>query len=233
MVVTGETGCGKTTQVPQFIHEEEPDAKVLICQPRRLAAVGVAARVSEELCCELGEEVGYMVRGDSKCTGITRLAFCTYGVLLRRLQSDPYLEGIDYVILDEVHERGVDSDFALALLVTALGDPKSYFKLILMSATISTDKFASYLGDALVGKYHPKNCRGKRGFNNGIRGPPAAILSIPGYTHDVEMFYKSDYEQLLRGDSTTTSPFLSNNYRAEIVKRIMQWIVQMGLCIWK
>ena len=170
--------------------------------------------MSEELCCELGEEVGYMVRGDSKCTGITRLAFCTYGVLLRRLQSDPYLEGIDYVILDEVHERGVDSDFALALLVTALGDPKSYFKLILMSATISTDKFASYLGDALVGKYHPKNCRGKRGFNNGIRGPPAAILSIPGYTHDVEMFYKSDYEQLLRGDSTTTSPFLSNNYKS-------------------
>ena len=77
-----------------------------------------------------------MVRGDSKCTARTRLAFCTYGVMLRRLLDDPFLEGIDYVILDEVHERNVDSDFGLALLAAALGNAKCRFKLILMSATI-------------------------------------------------------------------------------------------------
>ncbi|KAJ1424831.1 P-loop containing nucleoside triphosphate hydrolase protein [Ochromonadaceae sp. CCMP2298] len=103
IVVTGETGCGKTTQVPQFIFEDNPHGKIVICQPRRLAAVGVATRVAEEVGCELGGQVGYMVKGDSKCTAATRIAFCTYGVLLRRLQGDPTLGAIGTVVLDEVH----------------------------------------------------------------------------------------------------------------------------------
>jgi HrpA-like RNA helicase len=214
MVVTGETGCGKTTQIPQFIHELEPTSKVVICQPRRLAAVGVATRVAEELCCALGDEVGYMVRGDSKCTGRTRLAFCTYGVMLRRLLDDPCLEGIDYIILDEVHERNVDSDFGLALLVAAMAQPKCRFKLILMSATISTDKFASYLGDAIAGKFS---------FSEGQqqkkkRGPvtvAAPVLSIPGYTFDVDMYYKGDFEECLRGGSTTKSELLARLLASE------------------
>jgi ATP-dependent RNA helicase DHX57 len=210
VVVTGETGCGKTTQIPQFINEVDPHAKVVVCQPRRLAAVGVATRVAEERCCALGEEVGYMVRGDSKCTGRTRLAFCTYGVMLRRLLDDPFLEGIDYVILDEVHERNVDSDFGLALLATALGHAKCRFKLILMSATISTDKFAAYLGEAISGKFQPGG-GGNTARNRSRRAAiPAPVLEIPGFTFDVDMYYKADYEELLRGGSTTKSTLLAS-----------------------
>lgn len=86
MIVTGETGCGKTTQIPQFIAENSASSKIVICQPRRLAAIGVATRVAEEQYSQLGDRVGYMVKGDSKVSPQTTIAFCTYGVLLRRLQ---------------------------------------------------------------------------------------------------------------------------------------------------
>jgi ATP-dependent RNA helicase DHX57 len=72
--------------MPQFIHEANPDVKILICQPRRLAAIGVATRVAEEQSCPLGDRVGYMVKGDSKVSNNSKIMFCTYGVLLRRLQ---------------------------------------------------------------------------------------------------------------------------------------------------
>jgi HrpA-like RNA helicase len=120
-----------------------------------------------------------MVRGDSKASALTRLVFCTYGVLLRRLQDDPSIGGIDYVILDEVHERGVDSDFALALLMSAMSKRQN-LKIILMSATMSTDKFANYLGSSLR------------------IGSPSPVLHIPGYTFPVEDYYKNSYEDIVR-----------------------------------
>ena len=200
VVVTGETGCGKTTQIPQFLHEAaEGRAKIVVCQPRRLAAVGVATRVAEELACAIGEEVGYMVKGDSKASARTRIVFVTYGVLLRRLKDDPSLAAIDYVILDEVHERGVDSDFTLALLMSALtststaansggGSASKRLKLILMSATMATDKFATYLGQGLH------------------QSGPAPVLSIPGYTYPVTEYWKGDYEEMLRTEDELYYP---------------------------
>jgi len=178
IVVTGETGCGKTTQCPTFIFEENPKSKIIVCQPRRLAAVSVASRVAEELACDVGEDVGYMVKGDSKVTNSTRIVFCTYGVILRRLQDDPDLQAIDYVVLDEIHERGIDSDFTLALLMSALSR-RNNLKIILMSATISTEKFANYLGKSL-------------------NLPPAPILSIPGQTFPVTQFYKKEFEEVVK-----------------------------------
>jgi HrpA-like RNA helicase len=137
----------------------------------------------------IGDEVGYMVRGDSKAGARTRLVFCTYGVLLRRLQADPLLQGVDYVVLDEVHERGLESDFALALLASAL-QRGAKLKLILMSATISTDKFAIYLGE-------------RTAIPTANLGPsaqivPAPVLAIPGFTFPVTEFHKNDYEALVR-----------------------------------
>ena len=181
IVVTGETGCGKTTQIPQFILEERPGAKILVCQPRRLAAVGVATRVAEEMDQRLGAgAVGYMVRGDSRCSPQAQLAFCTYGVLLRRLQEDPQLEAVDYVVLDEIHERGVDSDFALALLMAAMGK-RSDLTIIVMSATLSTDKFAKY-----IGAYSGAGCE------------PAPVMFIPGFTFPVSEYYKEAFEAAAR-----------------------------------
>jgi HrpA-like RNA helicase len=112
-----DLSCRKTTQIPQFLIESDPDAKVVVCQPRRLAAVGVATRVAWEQSSPVGEVtdspiqlahspkvVGHSVKRLSKTSEKTRLLFCTYGVLLKRLQGDRLLNGVDYVILDEVIE---------------------------------------------------------------------------------------------------------------------------------
>ncbi|GFR43278.1 hypothetical protein Agub_g4343, partial [Astrephomene gubernaculifera] len=123
-----DTGCGKTTQVPQYLLEAATEAgrggstHILVTQPRRIAAISVAERVAEER----GEpppgspgpasSTGYHVRLGAAVTRHTRLTFCTTGILLRRLVSDPSLRGITHVVVDEVHERSLQSDFLCALL---------------------------------------------------------------------------------------------------------------------
>lgn len=132
VLVSGETGCGKTTQIPQFLLEEweesaacdgkDNDMRVLVTQPRRIAAVGVAQRVADERCEELGAAggVGYKIRGESRAGPDTRLLFCTTGLLLRRMQGDPLLKEVSHLVVDEVHERHLDADFLLALLLGIL-----------------------------------------------------------------------------------------------------------------
>lgn len=126
VLVSGETGCGKTTQIPQFLLEEweegvGPDEfRALVTQPRRIAAVGVAQRVADERCERVGAGVGYQIRGESKVGADTRLLFCTTGLLLRRMQGDPLLDELTHLIVDEVHERHLDADFLLALLIGIL-----------------------------------------------------------------------------------------------------------------
>lgn len=145
-IISGETGSGKSTQSVQFILDDLysrglGDATKIICtQPRRISALGLADRVSEERCSNLGQEVGYIIRGESKTTPNTKITFVTTGVLLRRLQisggsSDDVvasLADISHVIIDEVHERSLDTDFLLVLLRDVLRK-RSSLKLILMS----------------------------------------------------------------------------------------------------
>eukprot|EP00934_Nitzschia_sp_Nitz4_P000621 Nitzschia sp. Nitz4//scaffold345_size17508//11578//16174//NITZ4_008825-RA/size17508-snap-gene-0.8-mRNA-1//-1//CDS//3329548634//621//frame0 len=148
VLVTGDTGCGKTTQIPQFILEEFPtEAKIVVAQPRRLAATGVARRVAEERAESkpgVGS-VGYVVRGDSAISKSTRLLFCTFGILLRQLQCDGALECVTHIVIDEVHERNLDGDVLMAILKDAL---RTYpnLRVILMSATLDADRFAAYWG---------------------------------------------------------------------------------------
>lgn len=171
-IVSGETGCGKTTQVPQFIMDEEimegrgSTCNMICTQPRKISAIGVAERVASERCEKIGNTVGYAVRGETKVSSDTRLQFVTTGVLLRRLQSDPTLDGISHVMIDEVHERSVDSDFLLIILREVLRKRKD-LKVVLMSATINQELFSNY-------------------FN----GAPA--IEIPGFTHPVQDFYLED-----------------------------------------
>eukprot|EP01041_Mallomonas_annulata_P008091 gene8091-16602_t len=202
IVLTGETGCGKTTQIPQYLLEDRPGIKVLVCQPRRLAAVGVAARVAEERGCAVGQEVGHMVRGDCSAGVKTKLLFVTYGVLLRRLQSDPMLEAVDCVILDEVHERGLESDFALALLMSALTH-RTDLQLILMSATIQTEKFTKYLGTRL--KLTGSMTGSGSGSVSGSMAGHAPLLSIPGRTFHVTEYFRGDFEQYIRSSNNNTN----------------------------
>ncbi len=217
MVVTGETGCGKSTQIPTFILEGDLTAKIVVCQPRRLAAIGVASRVADELGSSIGDVVGYMVRGDSKCSTNTRLLFCTYGVLLRRLQEDCDLQGVTHVVLDEVHERGMESDFALALLTSAAerrngnknGNNKSKngrpLSLILMSATIATDKFASYL--AVQTNTHSVGKTSVKSYDSA-----APVLSIPGRTFPVTEYFKYDYQDTVWELKSRREAAANSNY---------------------
>ncbi|XP_057506391.1 DExH-box ATP-dependent RNA helicase DExH1 isoform X2 [Actinidia eriantha] len=153
LVVSGETGCGKTTQLPQFILEEEisslrgANCNIICTQPRRISAISVAARISSERGESLGESVGYQIRLESKCSAQTRLLFCTTGVLIRRLVQDPYLTGVSHLLVDEIHERGMNEDFLLIILRDLL-PRRPDLRLVLMSATINADLFSNYFGNA-------------------------------------------------------------------------------------
>jgi HrpA-like RNA helicase len=119
-VIEGETGSGKTTQVAQYILEDArargAGVKIICTQPRRISAISVAERVAAERGEKVGGTVGYAIRGETKAGAETQLLFCTTGVLLRRLESDPTLAGTTHVLVDEVHERTLESDFLLMAL---------------------------------------------------------------------------------------------------------------------
>jgi HrpA-like RNA helicase len=156
-LLTGETGSGKTTQVPKFIFEEYvaqkkgAEVNIVVAQPRRVAATSVARRVAAELGENVGETVGYVVKGDTCVSGKTRITFMTTGVLLRRLVTDETLECITHVFVDEVHERTAEADFLLSYLRdlvgtrTSGGEKKKHkLKVILMSATMASGTFEAY-----------------------------------------------------------------------------------------
>ncbi|CAA7396962.1 unnamed protein product [Spirodela intermedia] len=164
LVVCGETGCGKTTQVPQFILDDMIESgqggycNIICTQPRRIAAISVAERVSDERCepspgCG-SSLVGFQVRLDSARNERTKLLFCTTGILLRKLSGDKDLAGVTHVILDEVHERSLLGDFLLIVLKNlierqaASGRPK--LKVVLMSATVDSSLFSRYFGNCPV-----------------------------------------------------------------------------------
>ncbi|XP_062083856.1 DExH-box ATP-dependent RNA helicase DExH7, chloroplastic isoform X2 [Humulus lupulus] len=173
LVVCGETGSGKTTQVPQFILDDMINSgrgghcNIICTQPRRIAAISVAERVADERCESSpgsnGSLVGYQVRLDSARNEKTKLLFCTTGILLRKIAGDKNLTGITHVIVDEVHERSLLGDFLLIVLKnliekqSAQKSPK--LKVILMSATVDSNLFSRYFDHCPVitaqGRTHP------------------------------------------------------------------------------
>lgn len=152
-LITGETGSGKSTQVAQFILDAMIDSGVgdkveIICsQPRRISAMGLAQRVADERASDVGSEVGYVIRGESKVSKDTLLRFVTTGVLVRMIQQGKTeaLKRYSHVIVDEVHERSLDSDFLLILLKRMLSANKN-LKVVLMSATVDPAQFINYFG---------------------------------------------------------------------------------------
>ena len=151
IIVIGETGSGKTTQMPQYILEKgiNNDLMVACTQPRRVAAMSVAARVSEERGKRLGTEVGYSIRFEDKTSPQTKLKFMTDGLLLRELLTDPLLSNYSTIILDEAHERTISTDILMGILKdTMLARPD--LKIIISSATLEADKFAKYFRDAPI-----------------------------------------------------------------------------------
>ncbi|CEO95545.1 unnamed protein product (mitochondrion) [Plasmodiophora brassicae] len=153
LVVVGETGSGKTTQLPQYLLETTglvPNGqKVVVTQPRRVAAVTVAQRVAMEMGTAVGQTVGYHIRFEDRTSASTRLKFATDGMLLRECITDPDLSRYAVVILDEAHERTVHTDALLALVRRAQRNRRQKgrrdLKVICMSATIQSERFAEYL----------------------------------------------------------------------------------------
>ena len=145
-IISGETGCGKSTQVPQYIDEQARNKgqryKILCTQPRRIACISIAKRVAAEMGQVVGEMVGHHISMDVCLDMKTHIIFVTIGILLKYLTQNPsMLDEYAHIIIDEVHERYINSDFILILLKLFLSKfPK--IKLILMSATINAELFA-------------------------------------------------------------------------------------------
>ena len=182
-IIVGATGSGKTTQVPQILledaisHGQGASCNIICTQPRRIAATSVARRVAEERAEKLQNTVGYHVRFDAKLpkTGGS-INYCTTGILLQQLQHSPdeVMDSTSHLIIDEVHERDILIDFLLIILKKVMAQrtasDKPTPKVVLMSATMDTDLFASYFNDNLLGQ--------------GTKVCPA--LSVPGRTFPVE-----------------------------------------------
>ncbi|QPG75818.1 hypothetical protein FOA43_003180 [Brettanomyces nanus] len=149
VVVIGETGSGKTTQLPQFLYGEGYKERGLIgiTQPRRVAAVSVAQRVSEEMNVKLGEEVGFSIRFEDRSSSKTRIKFMTDGILLRETLQDEDLDKYSCIIMDEAHERSLNTDILIGLFKKLLARRRD-LKLIVTSATLNADKFSSFFGNA-------------------------------------------------------------------------------------
>lgn len=146
LVIEAPPGAGKTTRVPPALLSLVP-GQVLVLEPRRLAARLAARRTAQELGERVGVTVGYQVRFEEVAGARTRLRFLTEGILTRRLISDPKLAGVDVVVLDEFHERHIDTDLALALLRRLQTTSRPDLRLIVMSATLDAEPVARFLGD--------------------------------------------------------------------------------------
>lgn len=178
LVVCGETGCGKTTQLPKICLELGHGHKGIIghTQPRRLAAISAAKRIAEELKTPLGGLVGYHVRFSANFGANVAIKLLTDGVLLAETRTDPLLRKYNTVIIDEAHERSLNIDFLLGYLKNLL--LKRNLKLIVTSATIDAVKFSRYFADRL--------------------GNPAPVIDIPGRLYPVEVYYHP-----VQGDTIT------------------------------
>jgi ATP-dependent helicase HrpB len=151
-VIVAEPGAGKTTRVPLALKDAAwlGDRRIVMLEPRRLAARAAAARMAETLSEPVGATVGYTVRLERKVSRETRIEIVTEGILTRRLQADPELSGIGLLIFDEFHERSLDGDLALALALDVQRALRPDLRIMAMSASLDETRLSAYLGDAPV-----------------------------------------------------------------------------------
>lgn len=217
-IISGETGSGKSTQSIQFLLDDlymkglGDCANMIVTQPRRISALGLADRVAEERCGRVGDEVGYTIRGESRRSRDTRITFVTTGVLLRRLQTSggkvedvvAALADVSHVVIDEVHERSLDTDFLLNLIREVMRKKKDMLKLILMSATLDAATFSDYF------------------TSEGLR---VGKVEIAGRTYPVDDYYLDDIIRLTRfnvGDSNEQS--LGEEGAGKVIQKLGQRI---------
>ncbi|KAK8827845.1 hypothetical protein WA577_007392, partial [Blastocystis sp. JDR] len=168
VIITGETGSGKSTQLPQILWRNGllKEGAIAISQPRRVAAINLARRVSEEMHCAFGEKVGYTVRFDDKSSPATQIKYITDGCLVKEFITDPQLGRYTVIMLDEAHDRSIHTDILFGLCKKLLPQ-RPELRLIITSATLNTAQFAAFY-------------------------PGAATLSIPGRLYPVAIYHSKD-----------------------------------------
>lgn len=215
LVFSGETGCGKSTQLPSYILEHELSqgrpCKIVVTEPRRISAISLAQRVSAELGDAPGTMgsksslVGYSIRMESKVSSSTRLTFVTNGIALRMLESGSDAESgkaatfdeVTHIIVDEVHERSIESDFLLIVLRELLKVRKD-IKVVLMSATVDAEKISAYFG-----------------------GCPS--MTVPGRTYPVNVRYLEDAVELCGWHIEESSPYAIRDRNRRANAKQLQW----------
>ncbi|THF60586.1 ATP-dependent RNA helicase HrpA [Pseudothauera nasutitermitis] len=189
IIVCGETGSGKTTQLPKICLELGRGAHGLIghTQPRRIAARSTAARIAQELKSELGQAVGYKIRFTDRLSPSSAIKLMTDGILLAETQGDPWLSAYDTLIVDEAHERSLNIDFLLGYLRTLL-PRRPDLKLIVTSATLDAERFARHFADGA--------------------GRPAPVIEVSGRLYPIEMRYRpvAEDEGGGKSDSNANAP---------------------------
>ncbi|XP_073961229.1 ATP-dependent RNA helicase DHX30-like [Choristoneura fumiferana] len=204
-VLVGAAGCGKSSRAPVAALRGSADATVLVAGPRRVAAIGLARRVASELGEQVADTVGYQVRLDSKPPRppAGSILYCTSGILLRRLQTNPGLHGCTHVFIDEAHERDVNTDLSLLLLKRAVHlNPE--LRVVVMSATLDTEVFTRYFDSC-------------------------PIIEVPGRTFPVQTSYLDDIRQKYNLELSSTSeickkedakPFVNCQEVADVIKAV-------------
>lgn len=182
-VVQAPPGTGKTTMVPPSL-AAHGDGRVVVTQPRRIAVRAAARRLAQLLGEPVGDSVGYAVRGEHRSSRATRVEFVTTGVLLRRLQRDPDLPGVAAVVLDECHERALDGDLALALLLDVHTHLRPELTVVAMSATVEAERTAALLGGT----------------------DPAPVISVLSALHPVEQVWCPQPARVARTDERGVTP---------------------------
>nr|XP_019046467.1 DEAH box polypeptide 36 [Kwoniella bestiolae CBS 10118]OCF25397.1 DEAH box polypeptide 36 [Kwoniella bestiolae CBS 10118] len=214
IVLSGETGCGKSTQLPSFILEDQlskgKPCKIYVTEPRRISAISLAQRVSQELGDSAGAMgtnsslVGYSIRLEAKVSAATRLAFVTNGIALRMLEGGSSggskgtaFDEVTHIIIDEVHERSIESDFLLIVLKNLIQQRKD-LKVVLMSATVDAEKISNFFG-----------------------GCP--FLSVPGRTFPVQVNYLEDAVQLSDWQIEEDSPYAIRGRNFKPAGQMVEW----------
>ncbi|KAH8740432.1 hypothetical protein FG386_002944 [Cryptosporidium ryanae] len=228
LIIVGETGSGKTTQIPQYLYEAgySKNGTIVCTQPRRVAAMSVASRVAKEMKTKLGEKVGYVVRFEDCTTEDTRIKYMTDGILLREFLTEPDLKNYSCVLIDEAHERSLHTDILFALIKDVsrfrnsndfkehnsnnegasnyLTNDHKPFRLIISSATLEAKKFSQY-------------------FDN------APIINIPGRRFPVKIYYtKSPEANFIDGTVLTVLQIHLSQIKRSEEKNSLKKIIPIG-----
>ncbi|XP_059621067.1 probable ATP-dependent RNA helicase DHX34 [Phlebotomus argentipes] len=197
VIIAGDTGCGKSTQIPQYLHES--GFRGIACtQPRRIACISLSKRVAHEMLCEYGMEVGYQIRFERSKNQSTSICFITEGLLLRQLSTEANLSQYDVIVLDEIHERNLHGDFLLGVSKCLL-QVRQDVKLILMSATINIKLFSDYFA-----------------------AEEAKVIEVPGRLYPIKLHYMPQIQDVAGPSRGRGSEKLSPEPYIQILQMINQ-----------